>query len=406
MLLGLGADPKHCGYTNEQIELCLKALSDEAIHQEAAGAEHLLHLLKAKNLLLHKEGKAQGIRSHPEVMMLRFDRERSPIYTIPRDLREPLYRIYLQHAEGAVRRTGRVWTDFDPFSDESLLAPYTYEKPTENAKSKRTDRSRRRTNKDISLLAELTWPEARDRFKEVDLALLPVGSIEQHGPHLPLDTDAFDADYLARQVANACSDPKPIVLPLIPYGVSYHHDDFSGTVSILNDTLQRLVYDIGMNAARNGITKLVIINGHGGNTPALQFAAQMINRDAHIFTCVDSGESSDADISSIIETPNDVHAGEVETSTSLAIRPDLVQLNKARKFVPRFSSRYLNFTTKRSVEWYARTAKISKDGVLGDPTKATREKGERIWAVMIKNLVEFVEDLKGMTLTEIYERRY
>jgi len=193
---------------------------------------------------------------------------------------------------------------------------------------------------------------------------------------------------------------------LIPYGVSYHHEDFVGTVSISNDTLWRLVYDIGMNAARHGITKLVIINGHGGNTPALQFAAQMINRDAHIFACVDTGETSDPDIYAIAETPNDVHAGEIETSTTLATRPDLVRLEAAKKFVPKFSSRYLNFTSKRRVGWYAHVAKISPSGVLGDPTKADRDKGKRMWDLMIKNLVEFVEDLKTLSLDEIYQKRY
>ena len=74
--------------------------------------------------------------------------------------------------------------------------------------------------------------------------------------------------------------------------------------------------------------------------------------------------------------------------------------------MPRFSSRYLDFTSTRSVEWYARTAKISPSGVLGDPTRATAEKGEQIWEIMIANLVELVEDLKGLTLDEIYERRY
>jgi creatinine amidohydrolase/Fe(II)-dependent formamide hydrolase-like protein len=234
--------------------------------------------------------------------------------------------------------------------------------------------------------------------------LLPVGAIEQHGPHLPLDTDAFDAEYLARSVAEGCRDPKPILLPLIPYGVSYHHDDFSGTISISNETLSQLVHEIGMSAARNGITKLIIINGHGGNAATLSFAAQMINRDAHIFTCVDTGETSDTDVERLAETDNDVHAGEIETSTSLAVRPDLVQMNKARRSVPRFSSRYLDFSSKRSVEWYARTAKISPTGVMGDPTKATREKGEKMWAVMIRNLVEFVEQLKSMSLSEIHQR--
>ena len=233
-----------------------------------------------------------------------------------------------------------------------------------------------------------------------------MGSIEQHGPHLPVDTDAFDADYLARQVAIACKDPKPIVLPAIPYGVSYHHDDFSGTISISPDILSRLVYEIGMSAAKNGVKKLVIVNGHGGNSPALHFAAQMINRDAQIFTCVDTGETSDPDIYGMAETPNDVHAGEIETSTTLAVRPREVRLDKARKYVPRFSSRYLNFTSKRSVGWYAHTSRISQSGVMGDPTKASAEKGRLMWDVMIKNLAEFVEDLMSLSLEEIHQRRY
>ncbi|MBZ0267022.1 creatininase family protein, partial [bacterium] len=200
--------------------------------------------------------------------------------------------------------------------------------------------------------------------------------------------------------------PGPFVLPLIPYGVSYHHEDFAGTISVTNETLAQFVYEVGVDAARNGITKLVIINGHGGNAPTLQFAAQMINRDAHIFVCVDTGETSDTDVSAIAETPNDVHAGEIETSTTLAVRPHLVDMARARRFVPRFSSAYLEFSGKRSVEWHARTRKISRTGILGDPTKATPEKGALIWETMIRNLVELVEDLKRLTLDEIYEKKY
>jgi creatinine amidohydrolase/Fe(II)-dependent formamide hydrolase-like protein len=161
-----------------------------------------------------------------------------------------------------------------------------------------------------------------------------------------------------------------------------------------------------MGAARNGIAKLVIVNGHGGNMATLQFAAQMINRDAHIFTCVDSGETSDADIGQIASTPGDVHAGEIETSTTMAVRPHLVDMKLARKSVPRFSSQYLDFSGHQSVEWYGRTKKISESGVLGDATKANAEKGARIWEVSIRNLVEFVEDLKRLSLDEIHERRY
>jgi creatinine amidohydrolase/Fe(II)-dependent formamide hydrolase-like protein len=132
----------------------------------------------------------------------------------------------------------------------------------------------------------------------------------------------------------------------------------------------------------------------------------MVNQDAHIFTTVDTGETSDRDIIELCETPNDVHAGEIETSTSLATRPHLVDMKKAKKFVPDFSIEYLNFSAKRSVEWYARTAKISKNGVLGDPKKATIEKGRKMWKIMIENLVELVENLKNMSLDEIYEKRY
>jgi creatinine amidohydrolase/Fe(II)-dependent formamide hydrolase-like protein len=263
-----------------------------------------------------------------------------------------------------------------------------------------------KASEECHIWGEMNWPDADAYLERMDLALLPVGATEQHGPHLPLDTDAFDADYLARRVADACLPLRPLVLPLLPYGVSYHHNDFRGTLSISNTTLSRLVYEIGMSAAANGIKKLIIINGHGGNAPALNYAAQMINRDARIFVCVDTGETSDVDIARIGMTSNDVHAGEIETSTSLATRPHLVRMDRANREVPVFSSRYLNFTSKRGVSWYAYTHKISSSGVMGDPSLASAEKGRQIWDVMVAHLVTLVEDLKQMSLDEIHHRRY
>ena len=395
MLLALGADPQACGYSDGQVRTCLEELESRGIHQEKPEAAHLGFLLREKGLL-----KGGGIgqvtpREHPEVLSIRFDPERSPQEGLPAELREPLYRIWRQHAGNALYRSGRSWIAFDPLKDDAFRRPYRFDKPRPGRGSGAS-----------FLLGELTWPEAETRFREVDVALLPVGAIEQHGPHLPLDTDAFDADHLARAVARGCSDPKPLVLPLVPYGVSYHHADFPGTVGVTPETLSQITYDIGMAAARNGVTKLVIVNGHGGNAPALQFAAQKINRDAHIFTCVDTGETSDPDVNALAETPNDVHAGEIETSTTLAVRPESVRLERASRFVPEFSSRYLDFTSKRSVDWYAYTSRISISGVLGDPTRATREKGERMWELMIRHLVAFVEDLKRLNLDEIYQKRY
>jgi creatinine amidohydrolase/Fe(II)-dependent formamide hydrolase-like protein len=80
-------------------------------------------------------------------------------------------------------------------------------------------------------------------------------------------------------------------------------------------------------------------------------------------------------------------------------------MERAEAFVPEFSSSYLDFTSRRSVGWYARTARISPTGVLGDPTKATPEKGQRIWEVTVRRLVELVETLQGLSLDEIYQRR-
>ncbi len=405
MLKALDGDPSNCGYTSEQIEDCLDALAKKGIHQELAGAEYLSYVLSEKGMMQSPSKKLRK-KHHPEVMKVRIDNEKSPIQGIPVDLRKPLLKIFLKHADGIAKRQGRVWIDHDLLNLPEFLIPYPFEAPEDSDGKGDTSFRGENVQKDSFLLAEMTWPEAQTRLKEVDIALLPVGSMEQHGPHLPLDTDAFDAGYLARRVAEGCAPPKPLVLPLIPYGVSYHHEDFSGTMSISPKTLSQLVYEIGMSAARHGITKLVIINGHGGNIPALQFAAQMINRDAHIFSCVETGETSEKEIAELTETHNDVHAGEVETSTALANRPHLVKLDRAKKFIPQFSSKYLNFSSKRSVEWYARIAKISPTGVLGDPTKATREKGEKMWAAMIKHLIEFVEDLQIMSLDEIYHKRF
>jgi creatinine amidohydrolase/Fe(II)-dependent formamide hydrolase-like protein len=380
----------------------LAVLPEKGVHQETAGAEHLMWMLQEEGFLKPNKRGRHRARENPEILKLRFDRERSPMDAVPADMRMPLFRIFLEYAGGAVRRAGKTWLEIDALNDPGLHRPYAHERSKPRPGGPATGEARRTGH----ILAHMTWPEAQRRFKEVDVALLPVGATEQHGPHLPLDTDAFDADYLARAVAERCSDPKPIVLPLVPYGVSYHHEDFSGTFSIANDTLSRLAYDIGMSAARNGVTKLVMINGHGGNDPALNYAAQEINRDAHIFVAVDSGETSDVDIYEMIETPNDVHAGEIETSTSLAVRPELVHLDRLEKLVPEFSSRYLDFTSKRGISWHAFTKKISESGVMGDPTRASAEKGRKMWDVMIAHLVAFVEVLKQLTLDEIYQRRY
>ncbi|MCB9743481.1 MAG: creatininase family protein [Alphaproteobacteria bacterium] len=305
----------------------------------------------------------------------------------------------MEHAKGALEQRGEAWVSVDPLSPGWGSEPHPHEQAPARSPAEAWP-----PRHPVHRLGELTWPQAGRRLREVDVALLPVGAVEQHGLHLPLDIDAYDAAYQCEQVALACTSPKPLVLPLIPYGVSYHHDDFPGTISVSPKVLSQLVYEVGMAAAANGIRKLVIVNGHGGNSPALHFAAQLINRDARIFTMVDSGESSDAEIGAILETGGDAHAGEYETSTALATRPHLVFSEHATTENPSFGSRYLDFDGDAAVGWYVRTAKISETGTLGDPTLASAEKGRRIWEITIRNMVELVEHLKCTPLEQLHRR--
>lgn len=254
--------------------------------------------------------------------------------------------------------------------------------------------------------ANLSWPEIKERLKIVDTAILPCGAIEQHGPHLPLDVDYFDADYLAKMVAENCQDPKPFVLPPVPYGVSYHHSDFIGTIAVTNNALSALIYDIGMSLANNGIKKIVILNGHGDNVPTLTYAAQMINRDAKIFVCVETGETSDVDLYDLIDTPNDIHAGEIETSTCLAIRPELVDMEQAVDDTLDLDNVYLDYTSDRGVSWYVHTKRLTNSGVMGNATKATAEKGKKMWDIMTRKMVEFVETIKNTPSEELFQNRY
>jgi creatinine amidohydrolase/Fe(II)-dependent formamide hydrolase-like protein len=398
MLKAIGRNPKDCGYTDISIKSSLSQLLDKGIHQEVEGFHQLLFMLKQKGLL----ESAKKVRPSPQILNIRIDKKKSPLTDIPIDLRKPLLDIIIQHAAGIVTRVGNRWVGLEMNNIPGLDDPY----PFETSKVSVKDLIDIEKENSSFLWGQLTWPEAESYLENVDIAILPVGAIEQHGPHLPLDTDSFDAQYLAHQVAAACSKPRPLVLPLVPYGVSYHHEGFIGTISINNNTLSTFIYEIGISLAQNGIKKILIINGHGGNSPSLNFAAQMINRDARIFVCVDSGETSDVDIYKLIETPNDVHAGEFETSTTLAVRPDLVKLSLAERSVPEFSNRYLNFTSKRGISWYAYTKRISENGIIGDPTKADAGKGKKMWQIMIGHLVSFVEELKHMSLEEIHQTRY
>ncbi|MFA5033424.1 MAG: creatininase family protein [bacterium] len=255
---------------------------------------------------------------------------------------------------------------------------------------------KRDKKKDKFLLEEMTWEEAGQKFKSTDMVILPVGSTEQHSLHLPVSTDSFDAYWLSIEVTEKVKSPKPIVLPPINYGVSYHHLAFPGTISISPDTLSAIVYEIGCSLAGYGVKKILIINGHGGNKAAIVCAAQKLNYEKDLRIFIDSGEITSKEVNEIIKTPDDTHSGEYETSTSLANREHLVHKDKIKKTKLNFPSSYLRFDDKHYVPWVFKTEEISVTGAIGDPTKASKEKGKKIWAVRIEHLVKFIEQVKGL----------
>ncbi len=245
---------------------------------------------------------------------------------------------------------------------------------------------------------EMTREDILCITRYVDLALLPVGSLEQHGPHLPLDTDSYDARYLLENAVKMIDGPKPPILPTFAYGISDHHMSFPGTVTLRPETFEALVMDIGRSVATHGFQKLFICNGHGGNNSALNTVARKLKKETGLLIFIDSGECMEPGKKKLVETENDVHAGDYETSTSLANRKELVDVDAIPEKEMTFPHPSMTFDHKPSFNFAWDTHELSPMGVLGDPTKATVEKGEKLWESGISLLAErikIVMDMKG-----------
>jgi mycofactocin precursor peptide peptidase len=205
--------------------------------------------------------------------------------------------------------------------------------------------------------------------------IVPVGSTEQHGPHLPLDTDTRIATTVSRVLADklaAQDEPKWLVAPAIGYGASGEHEEFSGTVSIGTAALRLLLVEFGRSASR-WVSRLVFVNGHGGNVEALATAAALLRYEGRdVGWCSCSAENADA------------HAGHTETSVLLHISPDDVWIDER---VPGNSAplRQLMPAMRQGG-----VAAVSDVGILGDPTTATAEEGARIFAEMVDGCLQRV----------------
>ena len=230
---------------------------------------------------------------------------------------------------------------------------------------------------------DLSWAQAKAVLDETKVALLPIGSVENHGPHLPLATDLYSAERVAEVASRRGGWP---LLPTVPIGVSEHHRQFPGTLWVPPRVLKTYVESIVRAVASHGVRRVVLVNGHGGNTGALDMAARAL-RGERIYCYIFEWWVAIADL--LAETcniPHD-HAGEMETSMILAIRPDLVD-----------TARYEAAAAPGVTTWGIRrngvstafdTIDFTATGVVGDPAAASAEKGARFTEASAEQLDEF-----------------
>jgi len=224
----------------------------------------------------------------------------------------------------------------------------------------------------------------KNPFKKV---ILPLGSLESHGPHLPFATDALTAHLLAREVAARV--PDTAVLPPVPYGMSEHYRDFPFTISLSFETETAIIRDILTSLHREGVTRVFILNGHDGNIAPIEVASRSV-KVAHPqmrIVTLDAWWNTLLTIlpDGFFEVWDGLgHGGEGELSMALALFPELCQPDLAAGVVPRLPP-YCE------VKWLF--SELTNCGATGDPTKATREKGIRMKEELVTAIVKIFEIL-------------
>ena len=234
---------------------------------------------------------------------------------------------------------------------------------------------------------DLSWTDFRDLDKEITLAVLPIGSMEQHGPHLPVATDTFSALALVEGLCDQLEDILTVQLPLIWCSRSNEHADFPGTVSLSHATFVHLVEDISASVARAGFRKLVIVNWHGGNTGLLSSILRDIRQQTGMLVFLLDG----LHLLGAFQKPwqdevsFDYHAERTETSIILARHPELVKKMDFSKLgsdlkhgkIPRLFKDNQHLMPEGGLAQVAwTTSDLSEDGVIGSPAGATAEDGE------------------------------
>jgi len=225
------------------------------------------------------------------------------------------------------------------------------------------------------IVRDLTNTDILKLTKKKTVALIPVGSIEQHGSHLPVSTDSDIVSHIAKQVSDRNGF---LLLPTIQYGVSFEHHPFFN-MSLSDSTLQKILIELCISLSKNHINTVIVLNGHHGNQNALKKLQDKVKKAGvrqHIFVY---------SYWHFMKRKFD-HAGFIETSIMLAIS-DKVLMSKARKgLIPdNLSKKKLNLLNKRANKSFI---SVTRNGIWGDPTKATAKDGKIILGEIITNIVK------------------
>jgi creatinine amidohydrolase len=247
----------------------------------------------------------------------------------------------------------------------------------------------------------LTWAEMNQAIEAQKVVLLPTGSTEQHGRHLPLETDIYLAESVCLEAGRRAPE-RILVLPPVSYGLNMHHIDFPGTIHIEPEVFIAFCLNITKSVAYHGFTKILLVNGHGSNTPLIDLVARktVLATDSLCAAVNYFALAMDA-FAQVRESPVMAHADEYETSLYLYLAADRVRregIESGSDVVGTYlsSDSTPNYPVRFNDFW----GRWTKLGVHGDPTVATAEKGEVLFEASVSGLIEVVDEWRAWPIAE------
>jgi creatinine amidohydrolase len=253
---------------------------------------------------------------------------------------------------------------------------------------------------------KLSWPEVARAVKDGRVPIVPIGTLEDHGPHLPIDTDVTLVEAICRGAATELADAT-VLLPPIVHGYSPHHMDFPGTVTISWDTFCRYCTDVALSLVRHGFSRVLLVNGHGSNQNLVEMAARltMVEHPDSLVAAAFylSGRESQRVIADVRDSERGGmgHACELETSLYLHLQPEAVDMSLAldEEAYPVSEHLWMDWSDGplKLMPWWS---SFSRSGIQGAATMATAEKGKRLFEAAIGEVVSFVTELGQTALPQ------